>query len=296
THLLQAALRKVLGKHVQQQGSLVAPERLRFDFTHFKDLNKEELARIEEEVYSAVIENHNLATKTLTLAQAKKTGALAFFAEKYEGKVRVVSVSNISSELCGGTHLDSTGSIGLFKIVHEGSVASGVRRIEAVTGNYAYQLVREEQEKFSEELEKRNSRVKELEKQLNLQKSDIIEESIPKILEQTEVINNINLIIALEKNRDMALLRKAMDLVKQKTNNAVIALGSENNGRALLVMGITADLAAKGFDAAKLIVEVAKAIGGSGGGRKDFAQAGGTQPENFDKAFEELKKIISEIK
>ena len=309
THLLQAALRKVLGKHVQQQGSLVASEKLRFDFTHFKDLNKEELARIEEEVYRAAIENHELCTKTLTLPQAKKTGALAFFAEKYEGKVRVVSVSNISSELCGGTHLDSTGSIGLFKIIHEGSVASGVRRIEAVTGNYAYQLVKEEEgnledistllnaskEKIIPELEKRLSRNKELEKQLGAQKLDQAKNSLDTLLEGAEVINGLKVIAKIIPGLDMGLLRKTVDLIKEKSDNTIIALGCESNGRALLVMGITADLSAKGFDATKLIVEVAKAIGGSGGGRKDFAQAGGTQPENFEKAFTELKRMITQI-
>ncbi|MDD2752116.1 MAG: alanine--tRNA ligase [Candidatus Omnitrophica bacterium] len=296
THLLQAALRKVLGKHVQQQGSLVAPERLRFDFTHFKNLNQEELARIEEEVYQSVIENYPLKTQVLTLAQAKKTNALAFFAEKYEGKVRVVSVGQISRELCGGTHLDATGNIGLFKIIHEGSVASGVRRIEAVTGKYAYQLIREDKEKITAELEKTFARQKELEKQLGSQKLGQAKNSLNNLLEQVETINGLKVIAQVLPDTEMGLLRKTVDLIKEKSDNTIIALGSCPAGKALLIVAVTEDLCAKGFDATKLIVEVAKTIGGSGGGRKDFAQAGGTQPENFDQAFAQLKKIISQIK
>ena len=142
THLLQAALRKVLGAHVKQQGSLVAADRLRFDFTHFQALGKEEISRIEELVNEYILQNVPLAKKDMPLAKAKKTGALAFFGEKYDTKVTVVSIGELSKELCGGTHLNNTGQIGLFKILQEGSVASGVRRLEAVTGMYAYHVVR----------------------------------------------------------------------------------------------------------------------------------------------------------
>ncbi|MDD4899466.1 MAG: alanine--tRNA ligase [Candidatus Omnitrophica bacterium] len=296
THLLQAALRKVLGPHVQQQGSLVAAEKLRFDFTHFKGLNQEELERIEEEVYQSVIENYSLSTKILTLAQAKKTGALAFFAEKYEGKVRVVSVGEVSRELCGGTHLAATGNIGLFKILHEGSVASGVRRIEAVTGKYAYQLIKEEKEKQQEELEKAFGHQRELEKQLGSQKLGQAKNSLNDLLEKIENINGLKVIAQVLPDLDMGLLRKSVDLIKEKSDNTIIALGSIQSAKALLVVAVTADLCAKGIDATKIIVEAAKPIGGSGGGRKDFAQAGGTQPENFEQAFAIIKKIASEVK
>jgi len=311
THLLQAALRKVLGVHVQQQGSLVAPERLRFDFTHFKDLSKEELDRVEDEVNSYVMENHRLNTKQATLTQAKKSGALAFFGEKYEDKVRVVFISDISKELCGGTHLDSTGQIGLFKIIQEGSVASGVRRIEAVTGKFAYKMIKAQesvvceisdtlsvpQERIIQELQKRLSRIKELEKQLNSYKLNELQNSIPELLKKAEVVNNINVITALEDDLDIDSLRKTKDMIMQKANNTIIALGSQDilNARALLVIGITQDLLPKGLDASKLIVNVAKIIGGSGGGRKDFAQAGGNRPQNFQEAFQELKNIIARL-
>jgi len=309
THLLQVALRKVLGAHVQQQGSLVAQDRLRFDFTHFKDIDKSQLDRIEETVNNYIINNHSLDTKGMPLATAKRQGALAFFGEKYEAKVKVVSIADFSRELCGGTHLDSTGQIGIFKIVQEGSVASGIRRIEAVTGVAAYKIIKEQEniiadissslnvpvQNIKAELEKRLSRIKELEKQLNLQKSDIIRNSLDTLIQDAQNINATCLISHIFENADMDLLRRTVDLIKQKTGNAVIALGSKDKDRALLVIGITPELVERGLDATKLIVEVSQLIGGSGGGRKDFAQAGGNKPQNFPAAFEKLKEIIRGI-
>jgi alanyl-tRNA synthetase len=309
THLLQAALRKVLGAHVQQQGSLVAQDRLRFDFTHFKDIDNSQLDRIEETVNNYIINNHSLDTKEMPLSTAKRQGALAFFGEKYEDKVKVVAIGDFSRELCGGTHLDSTGQIGIFKIVQEGSVASGIRRIEAVTGTFAYKMIKEQENiianissslnvpvwNIKAELEKRLTRIKELEKQLNLQKSDIIKNSLDTLIQNAQNINDSRIICHIFENADMDLLRRTVDLIKQRIDKAVIALGSKNNDRALLVIGITPELVQKGLDATKLIVEVSKLIGGSGGGRKDFAQAGGNKPENFPAAFEKLKEIIRGI-
>ena len=307
THILQAALRQVLGKHVKQQGSFVAADRLRFDFTHFKDVSREELARIEEVVNGYVINNHSLCAKAMTLSVAKKSGALAFFAEKYAQSVRVVSISDFSKELCGGTHLDYTGQIGIFKITQEGSVASGVRRIEAVTGARAYKLIKEEEdilvqvseelavkpEKIAAELQKRLSRIKELEKQLNAQRMNLAVNSVDAMIAGAEIIADKKVIATLIQSADMNLLRKTLDMIKAKAENMVIALGAQTQGRALLVMGLTEDLVKNGMDASLLITEVAKIIGGSGGGRKDFAQAGGTKPENFSAAFDELKKRVA---
>lgn len=306
THLLQAALRKVLGAHVQQQGSLVAQDRLRFDFTHFKDIDKSQLDRIEETVNNYIINDNELDTKQMLLSAAKRQGALAFFGEKYEAKVKVVAIGDFSRELCGGTHLDSTGQIGIFKIVQEGSVASGIRRIEAVTGTLAYKMIEEQEniitdissslnvpvQNIKAELEKRLSRIKELEKQLNLQKSDIIRNSLDTLIQDAQNINAICLISHIFENADMDLLRRTVDLIKQKTGSAVIALGSKDKDKALLVIGITPELVKRGLDATKLIVEVSQLIGGSGGGRNDFAQAGGNKPQNFPAAFEKLKEII----
>ena len=296
THLLQAALRQVLGPHVQQQGSLVEAGRLRFDFSHFKALSDEELERAEELVNKYILENHALSAKEMPLVNARKTGALAFFAEKYEGKVRVVSIAGFSREFCGGTHLGSTGQIGLFKIISEGSVASGIRRIEAVTGFTALKAVKQEKEEMVIELEKQFSRIKELEKQVSAQKINTVRSSVDELIQSAEAIGNIKLIAKVIADADMVGLRSAIDLIKQKTTSAVIVLASAGSGKALLVVGVTADLTAKGIDASVLVGKIASFIGGSGGGRKDFAQAGGNNPAGLESALEELKKILTQLR
>lgn len=309
THILQAALRKVLGAHVQQQGSLVDQEKLRFDFTHFKAITQEEMDRVEEIVNAFIISNHELDAKEMTLAVAKKSGALAFFAEKYEGKVRVVAISDFSKEFCGGTHLESTGQIGYFKIIHEGSVASGVRRIEAVTGRNTFKVIKAEEnvlssledllkvpsDKIVGEFEKRLARIKELEKQASAKKIDAVKTSIDDMLLAAQEVKGIKIITKVIPDADAAVLRNAIDMIKQKSERTLIALGSGVGGRALLVMGVTADLVAAGVDVGKLIQDVATYIGGSGGGRKDFAQAGGTNPQEFGSAFARLKSLIENM-
>ena len=306
THLLQAALRKVLGAHVRQQGSLVAEDRLRFDFTHFKGLSKEELGRVEEEVNNRILENIPLIAEEMSLAQAKKSGALAFFGEKYGDKVRVVSVEGVSREFCGGTHLRSTGEIGTFRITQEGSVASGIRRIEAITGLAAYRLARKDadilyeassmlnspKDKLIDEIQSRLSRIKALEKEVVSQKVKNISVSADALLSRAERIAGLTLICDTLPDMDMELLRRQVDLIKQKASSAVIALASSREKKAFLVIGITEDLCQKGWDASRLIRQVAQAIGGSGGGRKDFAQAGGTNPEGLPEAFLKLKNAM----
>lgn len=308
THLLQAALRSVLGKHVKQQGSLVTADKLRFDFTHFKDMTQEELDRVEEQVNKYILDNYKLQAKEMPLSLAKKTGALAFFGEKYSGQARVVSVADISKEFCGGTHLDFTSQTGLFKIIHEGSVASGIRRIEAVVGMPAYRAIKNHEfaineisailntpaEKLVLELQKRLSRIKELEKQFNLQKTDSVKASLDLLIQNALAIKDKKVITKIMDNPDMDLLRKTVDLIKEKTDNCVICLGSNSQGRALLVMGVTEDLVQKGIDASMLVRRIASEIGGSGGGRQDFAQAGGTKPENLEAAFSKLIGILGE--
>ncbi|MBI4708425.1 MAG: alanine--tRNA ligase [Candidatus Omnitrophica bacterium] len=306
THLLQAALRKVLGQHVQQQGSLVSDSRLRFDFTHFKDVSDEELSRIEEFVNEYVMNNLKVDTGSMALKEAKKTGALAFFGEKYGSKVRIVSVGNLSKEFCGGTHLGQTGQIGLFKILQESSVASNVRRIEATTGIFAYRKVKEEEvvlsdvskllntglQNITQEVERRSLHIKELEKQLNAQKLSSVRNSLDDLIKDAKNVNGKLLITKVFEDVNMELLRKNIDLLKEKSRNTVIALASVNQGKVLLVMGVTNDLCDKGIDAGMLIREVSGFIGGSGGGRKDFAQAGGSKPENLEQAFGKLREII----
>ncbi|MDD5431970.1 MAG: alanine--tRNA ligase [Candidatus Omnitrophica bacterium] len=310
THLLQAALRKVLGTHVQQQGSLVDNIKFRFDFTHFKNINNDELSRIEEVVNGYVLSNLSLETKQLLLKEAKKTGALAFFGEKYEGKVRVVSVDKVSKEFCGGTHLNATGQIGLFKIISEGSIASGIRRIEATTGINAYRIIKNEEsylkdicsslntsvESAAVETQKKVDKIKELEKQINSQKMDNLKSSIDSLANEAEDLNGVKVITKIIDNLDMNLLRKNVDLIKEKTNNSIIVLGSGSSDKAFLVIGVTPDLCEKGFDASIFIKEAAKEIGGNGGGRKDFAQAGGNNPAGLQLVFEKIKTLVKEYK
>jgi alanyl-tRNA synthetase len=268
------------------------------------------LESIERVVNDRILNNYTLSAKEMGLSAAKKAGALAFFGEKYAERVRVVSVGDFSQELCAGTHLANSGQIGIFKITQEGSVASGIRRIEAVTGDAAYKLIKEEEntlrqvaeelnvapERLRQELEKKLSRLKELEKQLHEQRLALAADSVEAMIARAESANNVRVIAEVIESADMNLLRKTADLIKAKAKDAVIALGANEQGRALLVLGFTPDLAGRGsLDAAKLIVEVAKLIGGSGGGRKDFAQAGGTKPENFNLAFQELKKRVADL-
>jgi alanyl-tRNA synthetase len=302
THLLQAALRKALGTHVQQQGSWVGVDRLRFDFTHFSDVKDSELDRIEEIVNGYVIANLPVSKKVMSLQDARQQGALAFFAEKYEDKVRIVSVTDISKEFCGGVHLDNTGSIGLFKILHESSVASGVRRIEATTGMPAYRQVKEEQavlsavaqtlktpaDKIVTELEKRLKSIKDLEKQIGSHKVQGMAANIDGLIARAQDIKGVKVVSALLKDADMAMLRKAADMIKQKEPRVFIALGSDINGSANLIVATNIPA----IDASGMIKQVAPEIGGSGGGRKDFAQAGGTRPEGLAAAFEKVLAIL----
>ena len=296
THILQAALREILGAQLKQQGSLVEAERLRFDFTHFKGLDKEQLERIEEVVNKYITSKAAVNKKEMSLALAKKTGALAFFGEKYPEAVRVVSIGNFSKEFCGGTHLDSTGQIGLFKITRESSIAQGVRRIEAVTADFAKQFIKSQGQKVLDEQEKKNKleRDKELEKQQGAQRDRSLRELIPGAIKKSIQIKDINIIISLEDNLDMRALCLMADIIKEQSKQTVIVLGSQDelSQRAFLVVSITADLLCRSLDAGVLIRQIAPIIGGEGGGRKDFAQAGGRKPENFTLAFEKLRAII----
>ena len=296
THILQAALREVLGNHVQQQGSLVTDEKFRFDFTHFKRLSKEEISRVEEVANSYIAKNQGVNCKEMTLKDAKKAGALAFFEEKYGENVRVVTIGDISKELCGGTHLNNISEIGQIKIIGEGSAASGIRRIEGVTANFAEQFIKDQQQKAIEESKKKNKlkELKEQQKKRSVEVNSSLQDALPKLIKKIIVLNGINVISSLEPNLEMNALRLLADKLKEKLKQGVIALGSQDNEqkRAYLVIAVTQDLLSRGLDAGVLIRQVAPVIGGSGGGRGDFAQAGGTQPENFALAFEKLRGII----
>ena len=309
THLLQAALRQVLGAHVKQQGSLVADSRLRFDFTHFKSLNDEELSRVEELVNNYILLNEHIEVKEMTMQEAKRKGALAFFADKYGDKVRLVTAGELSKELCGGTHVSSTGEIGLFKITQESSVAAGVRRIEAVTADKAYQFIRKEEEILSEvsqmlgapqprileELQKKINLVKDLELRLKGRQEDLLKSSVDELVGKAVVLKGVRIITHVFDNVGMDVLRKNIDTIKAKAQDAVIALGARNDDKALLVVGVASVALQKGLDAGNLVRQIAQSIGGSGGGRPDFAQAGGDNPQNFPEAFRKLEEIINNL-
>ena len=296
THILQAALRQVLGNHVQQQGSLVSEDKFRFDFTHFKGLSKEELSRVEE-IANKVISNDNIVNcKEMSLAQAKKAGALAFFEEKYGEHVRVISVGDISKELCGGTHLTQVKEIGLIKIISEGSVASGVRRIEGATADFAQQFIKAQEQKLIDEAAKKKvaDDLREKEKSRSAQILSGLGDRVSGLIDKNVKINGINTVFALEDGLDMNALRILADKIKGQIASVVVALGScdKKQKKVFLVIAVTPDLLTKGIDAGALIRQVAPLIGGSGGGRGDFAQAGGTNPDNFTLAFEKLSDII----
>lgn len=310
THLLQAALRQVLGEHVQQQGSLVSEERLRFDFTHFKAIDKPTLDRIEEVVNSYIKNNDVLKIEEMSLDKARESGALAFFGEKYSDKVRVVSVGNYSKELCGGAHLESTGSIGLFKIISEESAASGIRRIEAVTGDFADEKAKGEQEaviriaqllgvpenKINIAIYDLLSRTKELEKKLNLVQLKLLVSSSDNLIKEAQLIDGKRVILKFMEGYDADSLRKTIDLIKEKLPNSIALLMTMVNGKIFLTLGVTDDLVKKGVDASKILKGILPLIGARGAGRPDFAQAGGGEASKIKDIEDGFKKMIKGVR
>ena len=287
THLLHSALRKVLGEHVHQAGSLVAEDRLRFDFTHMKKLTDRELEKVESIVSENIEKAINVGKEEKKLDEAKKEGATALFGEKYQMKVTVVTAGDVSKEVCGGTHVDNTKDVGLFRIMRESSVASGIRRIEAVTSERALEWI-EEQKKISEEKEKQ-ARKKEEEKALASKKLKEAEANIEELIERAEKVKNTKVIVEKVENANIGILRSLSDRIKSKEQSSVVVLASDDNGKAGLVISITKDLISIGLDASKMIKDIAKTVEGSGGGRPDFAQAGGKNPAGIKEALKLAK-------
>ncbi|MFQ5828979.1 MAG: alanine--tRNA ligase [Candidatus Methylomirabilia bacterium] len=298
THMLHAALRRVLGTHVTQAGSLVAPDRLRFDFTQPAQVKDRDLERIEDLVNEKVRDNLVVDPFWTDLDQALKLGALAFFGEKYGERVRVVKIADFSLELCGGTHLDATGQIGLFKVISEGAVAAGVRRVEAVTGLPALEHVGQEESALREaadllkipplELPRRLAKLLEeqrlLEKQLAKFERGLARTRAREIAGRARQVGDVTVVAARVDGLDQEGLRAVVDSVREGVESAVICLGSVREGKVGLVAAVTKDLARR-FNAGKLIQEVAKMVGGGGGGRPDLAQAGGKDPAMLDQAL-----------
>ena len=305
THLLQYALREVLGKHVEQAGSLVEPERLRFDFTHFSAIKKDDLKAIERIVNEAIIRNLPVATFETTLEEARKSGVIALFTEKYGDVVRVVQVGEISRELCGGTHAEHTGEIGLIRIVSEESIAAGVRRIEAVTGPAALHVFEKQTDVLErvaetlgapiDRLADRAAKIvaenKELKKALAEQKQKSGAETIEEVLRAAVQVNSHQVIISLLPDSDMNGLRTAADTFRKKIASGVLVLGSELEGRVSLIAAVTKDLTSR-LSATSIISGIAPIVGGGGGGRPDMAQAGGKDPSKLPEALEKAKEIV----
>ena len=291
THLMHAALRQVLGTHVAQKGSLVDANRTRFDFSHNAPMTAEEIRTVENLVNREIRENHAVEAKRMKYDDAIKAGAMALFGEKYGDEVRVLSMGGFSTELCGGTHVRRTGDIGFFKIVSESGVASGIRRVEAVTANSALAWVHEQESKLTQaahvlkaqpqELNQKLGQildnVKSLEKELSRLKSKLASSQGDDLADQAVAVGSARVLAAKLEGADAKTLREAMDKLKDKLKSAAIVLGAIEGDKVTLIAGVTADLTAK-VKAGELVNFVAQQVGGKGGGRADMAQAGGTQP------------------
>ncbi|MCD4813694.1 alanine--tRNA ligase [bacterium] len=309
THLLHAALRQVLGKHIEQAGSEVRSQDLRFDFSHFQAVTVTELDRIEDIVNTKILENVQVDTQELSIEEAKSKGAMALFGEKYGDRVRMVQVDAYSKELCGGTHVRDTGEIGLMKIVTESSVAAGVRRIVAVTGENALREIKRQQnvvrdvcqtlhtseEEVPARVEKLMVRVKELEKEKEKNMIKHASTSVDDLIHQATKIKGIACITAELPGFNMNAMRAAADALKQKIGSGVIVLGTAEDGKATLIAAVTKDLLDKKVHAGNLIREIAKVIEGSGGGRPDFAQAGGKNPEKLKAALAATPAVLEKM-
>ncbi len=303
THLLQACLRSVLGDHVKQAGSLVTPERLRFDFTHFSGLEESETASIETMVNEKVLENLPVVTKVMDVKTAMESGAMALFGEKYGDTVRVVSVPDFSSELCGGTHCGATGDIGSFVIASEGSVASGIRRIEALTGMAALLYLKEKGDELKRinavlKTDRAYSRIERLlmdmkafEKEREASAARQAAKGVSSILESAKKIDGVTVVSHKAENLEQKDLRTLSDALRDKIGSGVIFLSSVRDGQASMLITVTKDLTDK-FNAGKILKEIASVAGGRGGGKADMAQGGTNNLEGLDKAMESLYDVI----
>jgi alanyl-tRNA synthetase len=309
THILHAALRQVLGDHVKQAGSLVAPDRLRFDFTHFSQVDTADLDAIEQIVNRRIQENIPTEIQEMDADDAFKTGATALFEEKYGDRVRVVSLTDFSKELCGGIHTSCTGNIGIFKIVSETSVSSGVRRIEAMTGESALahtqkmsgivqdtaRLLREKPQAVVARVKKLLAEVKTLEKEVQHLKAKLASQSADASADAAVSVNGVNVLSRRVAVDTTAALRDLADQFKEKIKSGVVVLGSSAGDKAMLIAVVTKDLVGQ-YHAGRIIKEVAAVVGGSGGGRPDMAQAGGNQPQKLDSALDKVYEVVRQMK
>ncbi|MBS6043270.1 MAG: alanine--tRNA ligase [Clostridium baratii] len=309
THMLHEALKEVVGEHVNQAGSYVDDERLRFDFTHFQGLTEEEIQKTEDLVNEKIMETFNVETNLMTLEEAKAKGAMALFDDKYGDKVRVVEVADYSKELCGGTHVKNSGQIGLFKIIGESGVAAGIRRMEAVTGFTAIKYVEDKQNTLKKacaslkcnekdilnKISSQASEIKEKEKEISELKAKLTSGAEDDILNSAKEINGINVIAYALEDVDGNALRDLGDKIRNKADKSVVVLISKANDKVNLVAMATKDAVACGIHCGKIIKEVAQVVGGGGGGRPDMAQAGGKLPEKVNEAVEKTYSVVESL-
>ena len=305
THLLQATLKEVLGEHIKQAGSLVASDRLRFDYTHFSPLTDKERVRIESRVNEKIRDNIQVDTQEMDVDTAIKNGAVALFGEKYGDTVRVVDVPGFSKELCGGTHVTATGDIGVFRITSEGGIASGVRRIEAVTGATAYNTIQADQESLTAirgllktptneevtKLKKLLEKNRQLEKEITTLKEKMVSGQESTSPDELQKIGDISVLIKKIEGMDAKTLRTFIDKTKNQLKSGIIVVGSVSDGKVSMAAGVTKDLTNK-YHAGNIIKSIAVIVGGSGGGRPDMAQAGGSQVDKLDEALKKAQELI----
>jgi alanyl-tRNA synthetase len=306
THLLHAALKQILGTHVNQSGSFVSPERLRFDFSHFSQVTPEQLVEIEQFVHQAILENISVSIVETNQSAAKEMGAVALFGEKYGESVRVVLVGDVSKELCGGSHVVSTAEIGLFKIVSEAGIGSGIRRIEAVTGKGAIEYVNAREqllvsaaavlksrpEEIVLKVDSIVARVKELEHELTELTSKLAHGEVDALLASSQEINGVQVVVGKVSINDPDGLRTVADMVRNRLTCGIVTLGSINGDKVNFVAMVTKEAIAKGIHAGNIVKEVSKITGGGGGGRPDMAQAGGKNPEKLADALQFAIEVI----
>lgn len=307
THLLHSALRKILGGHVTQKGSLVAPDRLRFDFAHFEAVSHEQLKKIEELVNSWILDNEKAKTQVMSMDEAKAYGALALFGEKYESKVRVLDMGSHSTELCGGTHCDRTGDIGSFRIISEGPLAQGIRRLEAITGLEALHLAQQNDlllkdlgrklqckgTELGPRIDNLLTQVKEAQNSAKAQASSSLKEKADSALALAKVVGSVKLISqVVDFIDDPEQLRSYADFLRDRLSSGVVALANPlSDGKCAILVAVTKDLSSK-VHAGKIVSEVASIIGGKGGGRPDFAQAGGSNASGIKAALDKVAQIL----
>ncbi|KYN88382.1 alanine--tRNA ligase [Vibrio cidicii] len=293
THLLHAALRQVLGEHVAQKGSLVKAESLRFDFSHLEAVTPAELKEVERLVNAQIRRNHTIQTDIMDIEAAKQKGAMALFGEKYDDQVRVLSMGDFSTELCGGIHASNTGDIGLFKIISEGGIAAGIRRIEAVTGEGALDALDNQTRKYEEKLAEAASKAKNLEKEIQQLKDKLASQASASLTDQVKQIAGVNVLVAKLDGADNKALRGMVDELKNQLGSGIIMLGNVADEKVGLIAGVTNDLTSK-VKAGELVNMVAQQVGGKGGGRPDMAQAGGTDAGALPAALESVDAWLAE--